>query len=325
MIDYSNYTTENPLMKPILEKRGIPDILKKVNKYLFEKIINNNETIIIEDIYEENIKLKNLTIILNFDENKDEIYSYCSFGIFSNKILKNPKIVIELKNDFEKSNLKKVLLHELLHIYEIYKRYLNKSNKDLQWQLNNKLLKIRDNYNDKFIKDLIYLIYISLDQEINARIAETYSILMDLKSKNKNELQNKLKYTFAWKFMNYLNNFDYTNYNINWNLLQNFFIELNSQIKSNQKFNIYKIPNNIKDCKDILKKWKLLFKKKSIKYNNKLEKIIDEVLIDNKILEKSYILFDKNNDLSDQFVIKYDIFLQRKSKLMKLERNDKEI
>jgi hypothetical protein len=62
-----------------------------------------------------------------------------------------------------KVDLKRVITHELLHIYEIFNRIIKGSKKDLQWALSKNLMNIRDKYKSKFIQDFIYLIYLSLD------------------------------------------------------------------------------------------------------------------------------------------------------------------
>ena len=83
-------------------------------------------------------------------------------------------------DNFDGVELKRVLLHELLHIYEIYKRITKNVKKDIQWALSNELMKIRVKYiNNEFLSDFIYLIYTSLDHEIGARVAETYILLIE--------------------------------------------------------------------------------------------------------------------------------------------------
>lgn len=49
-------------------------------------------------------------------------------------------------------------------------------------------------------------------------------------------------------------------------------------------------------------------------------KIIDEVINDVIMIESAYIEYDINRNLSDRYVLKYNIFLERESKLKKLMR-----
>lgn len=284
LYDYSKYSTENPYEDRIIfEGKGIPNILK-----FFSNKINNSIDLsknkLLFNLDETDFKLKDLKLeIINQD--RADIYAYSRFGSINNDILENAEIVISFNfNHYSKDELKRVILHELLHVYEIYHRIKNKVGKKIQWDLNNELMKIRNNYlNDNFISDFIYLIYASLDQEIGARVAETYSILIEERSKDKSYLLTIIKKTKAWNMMLYLKSFKKDNYVIDYNNCFNFFNELNT-IMSNKgiikKFNIFKIPKDKKDINLIINSYIKLFKDKSIKYEGKLLKIIDEVIAD---------------------------------------------
>lgn len=72
-----------------------------------------------------------------------------------------------------------------------------------------------------------------------------------------------------------------------------FFIELNTIINKKliKDFNIFNIPENVDDVKDILKNYKNLFKKRSNLFKKKLTKIVDEVIKDIwKICKKLMIM-----------------------------------
>jgi hypothetical protein len=299
---YFNYTTNNPMMIPIVESRGIPNILKNLLPDIFNKVINNINTknIISFDFDYDNFKIQSLFVdIINKPINT--IYATSQFGIFDGQYLKSPIIKIYLDIDnFDEINLKRVILHELLHIYEIFQRIKNKSKKSLQWDLNQILLKIRDKYSDdKFLNDFIYLIYLSLDQEINARIAETYSILMESNTDDYNTLISLIKNTESWKYKNYLNDFDANKYNIDQDKLKNFFDELIKEFsKKSINFKLYN--------KNNLNYWTSLFKQKSKKYEQKLFKLIDEVINDVKMIQSAYVDIDDTKILSEKFITKFD-------------------
>lgn len=302
MKKYFNYTTNNPMMIPIVESRGIPNILKNILPEVFNKVINNINTknIISLDFDYDNFKIQSLFVdIINKPMNT--IYATSQFGIFDGQYLKSPIIKIYLDIDnFDETNLKRVILHELLHIYEIFQRIKNKSKKSLQWDLNQILLKIRDKYsNDKFLNDFIYLIYLSLDQEINARIAETYTILMESNTDNYNTLISLIKNTESWKYKNYLNDFDANKYNIDQDKLNNFFDELIKEFsKKSINFKLYN--------KNNLNYWTSLFKQKSKKYEQKLFKLIDEVINDVKMIQSAYVDIDDTKILSEKYITKFD-------------------
>lgn len=298
LINYNKYHTGNPYEDPFLnEGKGIPNTLK----WIVDDIINNvdlNKSYV-TDIEESDLMLKNLIIHYN-NSQRDDIYAYSTFGVYSpvyfrgnfKNYLLNSKIEIFLNLiDYDILDLKRVILHELLHIYEIFQRIDKKSDKDLDWFINNEIIKIRRKYiSDNFLSNFIYILYLSNKQEINARVAEVYTVLIEDRNNNKQYLLDKLKTSQSWLKMEEIKNFNYKNYTIDYDKCEEFFIELNNKINSkvNKKFNIYNIPNNVDDVKNIIKNYQIQFKKKSKHFENKLIKIVDEVILDiNKISLKS--------------------------------------
>lgn len=298
IINYNKYNTANPFSDPFLnEGKGIPNTLK----WIVDDIIHNidiNKTYN-NDFEESDFMLKNLIIKCN-NNKRNDVYAYSSFGIYSsvydrgifNNYLINPKIEIFLDfNNYDILDLKRVILHELLHIYEIFQRCKNKSQKDLDWFVNNEIIKIRRKYSDDdFLSKFIYIIYLSNKQEINARVAETYTLLIDDRNDNNQYLLDKLKNSQSWMKMEEIKNFNYKNFNINFDKCKDFFIELNNIINKKviKHFKIYKIPNTESDIVEIIKNYQIQFKKKSKYFENKLYKIIDEVIIDiNKLNNKN--------------------------------------
>jgi hypothetical protein len=320
---YENYFTYDPLLEPINEGRGIPEDLKSVINEVYNSIIDfieNGKKINLFSFSYEKFKIKNLRINLNIDNSRKDIYATSQFGKFNGKELENP--IINLITNLDLSNLKVVITHELLHIYEIYNRIIkiNKNNYDIQWYNANILYKIRNKYNDDFIKYFIYLIYLSFNQEINARVAQTYTYLMELnklKTYSKDELFLELKKSNAWKYSEELLNFDFNNKKIDFNLLKKFLVEYNTEINKKivKKFNINKIPDTNKDCLDILKSYKKLFKKKGYYFQHKLEIIVDEVILDTLLYNRAFRTFENG-------IIKviFDKKLLRESKIYKLLR-----
>jgi hypothetical protein len=329
ILNCNEYTSENPFMK-VNEGHGIPNTLKDLFKISIDKVIKSiSDNSLISIDFEGNDKNGGLFKITNLyiklvDKNIKNVYGLSSFGIYSQGILKSPGIEIHFDyTNYDLTEVKRVLLHELLHIYEIFKRSHNKSKKDLQWRLNQILMSIRGNYSDKLINDLCYVIYLSLNQEINARVSETYIVLMEDLTDNKDIILENLYKTSAWKYKNILNDFDYNSYNINYPLLKHFLSELNTKMLlkfPNMNFNLYKIPTSDKECLKILKDWDFLFKKKSKYFENKLIGLIEEVINDVKLINSTYIEDDRSDKLSERFVTKYDVDLYRSSKIFKLLR-----
>jgi hypothetical protein len=208
------------------------------------------------------------------------------------------------------------LLHELLHIYEIYFR-IKEDKKSLQWSIGKIIQDIRNKYvDDKFISDLWYAIYLSFNHEIGARVCETYTVLMDLMICDKKKLLDELSKTTAWKYKDYLKNWK-VKHDIDYNLLLAFLTELNTEISKKFELNnkVFRIPLNEKDCDLIIKEWLVIFKKKSKYFEDKLIKVIDDVIFDVTMINGSTIKIENVN-----FINIYKKDLLRESKLNKLDR-----
>ena len=318
--NYSEYLSfsNNDIIKNISrinEKFGTPQILKDVFKdlwILISKMISTETT-------SDNIKLESdYTTVdgkhLKFSKNiKINIKNKNSVDIYS----KSSPDTIYLEFDFtlyDDKELKKIIFHELLHIYEIFFRMKNNKN-SLQWSLNSILNEIRDKYeSENFLSILIYHIYLSYDHEINARVCETYMFLMDLMSQDKSEILKELKNTSAWKYKDVLSNFEVKG--VNYNNLLLFLKDFNSKVNEKHKVNnrIFRIPYDIKESKTILKEWIILFKKKSKYFEEKLIKVIDDVIFDVNMINNTKI------DEFNNFKIIYPVDLIRESKIRKILR-----
>lgn len=283
-IDYSKYSYITGLYQDpyIYEGKGIPNVLKWLYKKIFEDLISNNNITI--NVDEPDFKLKNLNIYFGNE-------SYSTFGKFKNNYLENAEISI--KKEYSEKEIKRTIIHELTHIYEIYHRIMNKTDKHLQWDILQLLQFLIKKYNnDQFLKDLSLMIYSSTDVELNATISQIYPYLIDLKTDNKDEIEKELKKTLTWTRLIELKHFNYKDYNVNYDKCIKYFEFLNSNIKTNQNFNLFKIPENKKDVIDILNNYQKLFKKKTDYLEKKINKVIQEVIIDVKQLNESY--FENN-------------------------------
>ena len=68
----------------------------------------------------------------------------------------------------------------------------------------------------------------------------------------------------------------------------------------------------------LLKKWTILFKKKSKYFEKKLNKVVLEVITDSKLIESAYIDIDDkilSSNITDKYVLKFDKYLLRESKI----------
>jgi hypothetical protein len=281
---YLTYTCKNLECLPLFESKGISTTIKSFTNIIYNNLQKNITEYSI-DIDEDDFKVKNLKILLK-DSKELTYYGSCTFGDFKNDILIGSEILIRFNfDDWNISEIKRVITHELIHIYEIYKRVKKNSKVGLQWILIKKIQELRNDYNDDyFIHDLCLLIYYTSDQELNAIVAQVYPILYSLDSSDKDILYNKLLKTKSYEILFNMKNFNYKNYKIDYDRLLEFFIDLNTTMKnvSDKDFILFKIPTNINECDKILKKYQKLFIKKSLYLEKKLNKIIDEVINDVK-------------------------------------------
>lgn len=115
-IDYSKYNTMDFETYEIYESKGIPNVIKWLYKRIYDDLKNEDELII--NISETNFKLQDLKVKLSNE-------SYCTFGKFEKDKLIGSEIFI---NNLNPECIKYNLIHELTHLYEIYNRYINKTN-----------------------------------------------------------------------------------------------------------------------------------------------------------------------------------------------------
>lgn len=294
----NNYNSDN---RPILEGKGVPNSIKRLGLKISDDIINyiNDEM----PLGKYNLLGKEVSIKLS-NQNIEDIRG-----------LSKP-YEIEFKfnfDSFNEENLKRVIYHELLHMYEIIKRISNNSEDKLQWDVNNILRRIEIKYNDSFISDLCYLIYQSFDHEINARVSDVYPYLMSINTTDKDILINYLKKTKSWNYKELLQNWKPEFKNVNWINLIEFIDDFNSTVLNrypNLNFNIYKIPNSEEDCKKIINDWVKLFRKKSRYFESKLIKVVDEVIKDTKYNNNSTLVENSN-----KWSIEVDNFTKRDLKI----------
>jgi len=149
------------------------------------------------------------------------------------------------------------------------------------------------------------LIYLSLDTEYNSRVSQLYQFLIDLKSKDREYLLNNLLTSETYKSYNHLNEFNPENFLIRLKLtigekaiveeinrLNEELIRNNVNLLSGYEFIKIVDLNNIKNY---LESWNKLFKQKNRKHLEKINKIIDEVILDVKdpMKERIEIKLDK--------------------------------
>jgi hypothetical protein len=245
-----------------------------------------------------------------------------------NNILYDYKIEIIYK---DLTKLKELITHELTHLKEFYEyckkinsieinnktKIINNSNQietiNFSWidlkNINNDIRKINTSKEyDKFL----FLVYLSLDGEMNSRISQLYNYLYDFGIDDDKIMMNKII-----EHQNYIYYLELKNFNhihmcdkVIDEIGDELFIEITN--KFTKKLLSYDILNRIKSLKNIPKNintledtysffniWEKLFTKKCEKHYNKFKHIIKEVSKDLKGLKPFNDAY--RNDIDNDF------------------------
>jgi len=114
---------------------------------------------------------------------------------------------VELYNSEIKPYAESIFFHELTHVYEFYKRLLSNSAKPNFEQVSNltQMLNRLGSVDDW--DELMFMIYLHLSFELNARISEVYGLLRNKNITSKEEFVEFLKTSRAFSYAKRLNNF----------------------------------------------------------------------------------------------------------------------
>ena len=119
---------------------------------------------------------------------------------------------VELFDSEIKPYVEAVLFHELTHVYEFYNRLLNSSldpsfeNVSSTASMLNKMGLVDD------WDELMFLVYLHLSFELNARVSEVYGLIRNKKIKSKEEFIDFLKTSRAFSYAKRLRNFKASKY-----------------------------------------------------------------------------------------------------------------
>jgi len=264
------------------ENKGISQINKIYTEDIFIYFDKIDKNLII-DLKDESLKLTKLNITINYMSDKyDSIFEPKDFSFINNSLCEL-KLIFNIPLNFNEIKLKRLITHEFNHIIEFYNLVKNNKKIPKHGQLkidiqNFKKLNTYDNYFDSFI----HYIYLTLDNEFNSRVAETYQYLKSLNTNDINNLINYLYNSELWLKIKEIELFDpkrFSDFLINKIGLDAtiFFLNLfNDSIKQEK----YKKIENYDDIIHYFSHWNKKFKYKLTKHKNKLLKIVDEVVKD---------------------------------------------
>jgi hypothetical protein len=276
----------------MFEGRGISDIIKQYSNIIYDYFSDGEDKILLDFDYEQ-LPLIDLRIIFTKSDINNGTYDLDNSFFDSGKL---HQLLISIKyNNIDKNFILGLINHELNHINEYYNIHnkMNKMNIKIKptWidiQLSYKSLNIS---NSSPYYKFIYLLYLSLDTEMNARITQVYEYLLSFNSTNFDYLYTKLKEHQNWKYLEMLNNFDYENFvdeNIELIELTGLLKITNDLIEKFKDKDLNKRTKSLSFIKDSVSdiinlynfydNFSKYFKKKCVKHITHMEYIIKEVI-----------------------------------------------
>ena len=114
---------------------------------------------------------------------------------------------VELYSSEIKPYAESIFFHELTHVYEFYKRILSSTAKPNFEQVANLTQMLNKMGAVDDWDELMFMIYLHLSFELNARISEVYGLLRNKKINSKEEFVDFLKTSRAFSYAKRLNNF----------------------------------------------------------------------------------------------------------------------
>ena len=276
------------------EGKGISNIIKVYSTFIYDKYLDQKSNIQLDLDYEQ-LPLMDLRIIFKKTNRNYGVFIPINSKLLNNKLY-DIEIYIEYIDINNKSEIIGIITHELTHIMEFY-QIMIKNNKDN--------IKIRPHHIDIKIAykklgipqsnvyyEFVYLLYLSLDTEINARTSQVYNFLMNINSTDYDFLLNELTKNNIYNYSNILSNFNYNSFInkcINKLGLESLLIITNkltenlSEIKNNKNKVFFTFLREVKIKQDLINYYKGFndyFLIKVNKQKDKYKSIIKEVIKD---------------------------------------------
>lgn len=243
----------------ITEGRGISDIVKDEVNNIWDLFKNNSYSTHELSIGYDKIGFKEYKLI--FVE-RNNYYSNINFDKFRNCI-----ITIGIPPNGKEKRVKEVISHDLTHLIEVIG--LNKKDYPKYWDIKRSLIEFKPK--TKAGELISHCIYKTLDNEINANIAQTYIYLDNFGMIPKSKYIDRLKEYSEW--LEYNNILKINKDNIKSKVVKSEIEELNDILIKNG----VDTPK-VFDFDGWFDFWFKIFNKKSNIYIRKSKKIISEVM-----------------------------------------------
>jgi hypothetical protein len=264
----------------LLENYGIPEFSKDLSTKIISALFSNGFKSYIQKInYKEIENIKEIQInILNIKEDY-------SSKFVANK--DNPFVGIIMEFDIPKKSdplhFHEVLIHEITHLFEFYNIFKNNRDLPLYDKIKRGLINTLTQDNIDIFSYFRNLVYLTLDNELNARVSQTYIYLKNSKL-TYDQLKNCLYTSRTWKRMEEIKKFhpfvykqdivDKIGVGFSIYLVNSFNDELN---KNDLPFKFDKITSE-EELWSYFKWWKNRFNIKLRKHKNKLIKLVNSFL-----------------------------------------------
>lgn len=281
----------------INENRGISNFIKKlatrVSGSIFKEYEKVSDELLAEFIININVKfdeidkINHIAIIVR----SEECNYHSKFITNGSDLLNDLCLEFDLpkKSDLDYNYLHELIIHELTHLYEYYNIVVNRR----EFPLYNKIKKslVRTIKQDDFdiFSYFRNLVYLTLDNELNARIAQTYQLLKFEKINDKDQLFNILKTKHIWKKYKEIESFSPKKYTsdlielVGLDFSKILINQFNKELRLNGvDFSFIKDTNTKEDVIKYFNSWKKRFNYKLKKHLIKLRRVIDEVVKDQK-------------------------------------------
>lgn len=271
----------------INEGKGISNIIKDEIDNIWNIFIQYSYSKHNLSIGNERIGYKNYEI--QFIE-KNNYYSYLKVDKYRNCL-----IIIGIPKNGKEKKVKEVISHELTHLIEI----IGLNNKDYPkyWNIKKSLMEFKPKTKEGEL--LVRCIYKTLDNEINANVAQTYVYLNNFGILSKSDYIDKLKQYSEWIEYNNILNIDKD------------IIKSKIDIVEIEELNNVLLKNGVKTIKIFnidkwVDFWFDIFNKKCKIYLKNSKRIIDEVINKYKHLEE-YSTYPNDSSL----IIDYNKFIKK--------------
>lgn len=271
------------------EGKGISDIIKEDVDKIYQLFLNNSYSTHTHRFGNDKLGFKDLTIKFNHLNN---YYSNIQIDKL-NKIIVN----IGIPTNGKEKRIKENITHELTHVIEI----IGLNNKDYPKynKIKISLIEFKDQPISKAMEFITDVFYKTLDNEINANVAQTYIYVKSDGRCSEIEALNRLNEWETYKFYKNIKN-------IKLNILE-------SKLSKNEvdAFNSLLIKNGVntissEDISNWLSYWFKIFNRKSDVFLNNSERILKEIEKDWKKFE-SYVTTIPNDSSN---VIDYTPYLK---------------